>query len=143
MPLTTRTTSSPPVGTLTWTNGRGVPSSVVVRCGWEGEIGEILTILIRGTRPGVHPVIPARPVLTFIVQAATRDPIFLAALARRDAQAAANRLYAIGRLIIQGGIKPVNAPSTAARKGGDRRALRDTMGADRVYKQFTTDPPPK
>jgi hypothetical protein len=140
--VTGRWTSDSPGGVLTLRDGKGkpLPRLVVVTCGWDGDIGEILTILIRGTRDGR---IPARPVTRYIVQAAKADRIFLAAMARRDMQAAANRLYAIGRLIIGGGVKPVNADSTAARKGGDRRALRDVQGKDRVYEDFTTDPPPK
>jgi hypothetical protein len=113
---------------------------VTVSAGWSGLIAAIVEILNRGTRDGR---IPARPVIQYITNRALSDSIFLAAVARQDRQAAANRLYKIGLSIIQGGVKPVNAPSTAARKGGDRRALRNTRGKDRVYKMFTTTPKPK
>ena len=126
--------------------GLQVQLDLKVSAGWRGEIGRILQILAVDSRrrdPNGGPMRVGRPVAEYIMAAAMQDRIFLAMIARQDRQAAANRLYKIARGIIQGGVKPVNKPSTAARKGGDRRALRHAAGADRVYQDLETDPPAK
>lgn len=126
--------------------GLQIKTELKVSVGWRGSIAAIVAILTKDSKrrdPSGGPMRVGRPVDEYIFEAAMRDRIFLHMVAKQDRQAAANRLWKIARGIVQGGVRPVNKPSTAARKGGDRRALRNESGADRIYENLETDPPAK
>lgn len=104
---------------------------IVLEVGWEGELARIMNINAAGSKDRT---LPARPVLDRIKRIADRDQRFIKALAAGNAEAARARLEEIARGVLERGVPPKNADSTAARKGGDRRALRNERGADALYK---------
>lgn len=111
---------------------------ISVSCGWEGEIAEILEIHMTGSRDGR---LPKRDVLGRISERLLEDRVFLDAIAGGDEARAHARMREVAVEIITPGLYPDNAPSTAARKGGDKRALRNAQGGeghDRVLRDFQT-----
>lgn len=108
------------------------PDPVSLTVGWSGRLGEIVTILSRGSAKNN---LPARPVGELLLARFADSPALNRAMLRGG-----KRVRQLGRRIVLQtlgpGVKPDNAPSTARRKGGDRRALRNVRGRDALYRQF-------
>lgn len=113
-----------------------LPERIVVTVGWQGRLGEIVSILAKGVNKPGRPRMPARPAGLLIRAALAVDAELSAALGSGDTQAAERLAREITRDVLRPGIRPVNAPSTTKRKGGDKRALRNARGRDAIFKLF-------
>ena len=115
------------------TKGKEAPEPLSVSVGWGGRLGEIVAILERGSAKNN---LAPRPIRAQIDARLSGSRELARALARGDRDLAERVTRRIVQAVLGPGIKPVNRPSTARRKGGDRRATRNTRGRDAIYRLF-------
>lgn len=115
------------------TKGKAVLEPLSVSVGWGGRLGEIVAILERGSPK--NNLVP-RPIRAQIDARLSGSRELARALARGDRDLAERVTRRLVRAVLEPGIRPPNRPSTAARKGGDRRATRNVRGRDAIYRQF-------
>lgn len=101
--------------------------------GWQGRLGEIVSILERGNPAGN---LAPRPLRAVVAARLDRSAALARALTKGDRFTAERIARRIVAAVLAPGIKPVNRPSTTRRKKGDRRALRNTRGRDAIFRLY-------
>lgn len=123
--------------------GKALPTPVKLTIGWEGRLGEIVAILERGgkMRHAGKAVsyagnLKPRPARALILARLEKSQPLNRAMLKGDHAAVERIARRIVEAVLAPGVKPINRPSTARRKGGDRRALRNTRGRDAIFRMY-------